>query len=425
MAPGAVPDLVVVWDVAELVAEIEDGLPVVVEVDRFAPADAPELWLRAEAGSVCRFRLTEAAGVLTLTVLPDPQFALGATPSLLAAVLVVVGRRAAGPDTERVVLDRAGPVIRGLARRLGFTGPLRRPLARPLWSAAPGGADSSPPAPDTLEEAVAALLPGVEVVRRASSRLRTASRAAQTGLSSSCELEVRGADDDRALRVTVADGRQVLVEEVALAIDTTLAMRRAFGAAGSCLRTLAFDRAHHGFRSGQVGGMAHQSIGSIHLNGAYLTAEGRLGLIRQQWERANRPGRQSRYRPSARPTDPRFTPLDGVTAHECWHVIDGVFVLERFDEAVAFRRRLGQHLGVETLEQALYGAERRATAAQRAAHARLADEVSPYATTSILEATAELFKLWWCTPDDPPPILRLFGELLDQFFHVHRRSAPG
>lgn len=45
-------------------------------------------------------------------------------------------------------------------------------------------------------------------------------------------------------------------------------------------------------------------------------------------------------------------------------------------------------------------------------------EVSAYATTNPSEATAELFKLWWCTRDDPPPIARFFGELLERYFGV-------
>ena len=49
---------------------------------------------------------------------------------------------------------------------------------------------------------------------------------------------------------------------------------------------------------------------------------------------------------------------------------------------------------------------------------RIVEEVSPYATTNMREATAELFKCWWCaTPANPPsPLVARFGALLDQYY---------
>ncbi len=78
------------------------------------------------------------------------------------------------------------------------------------------------------------------------------------------------------------------------------------------------------------------------------------------------------------------------------------------------RRQLGNYLGVETLEHALKGGTPKAPANWQAAYIRLADEVSPYATTNAREATAELFKLWWCRMGPPSPLVSRFGELVDQ-----------
>lgn len=62
------------------------------------------------------------------------------------------------------------------------------------------------------------------------------------------------------------------------------------------------------------------------------------------------------------------------------------------------RRRLGQHFGVATLEHAVLGGVLGAPEEWRNAHTQLVDEVSPYGGTARREATAEMFKLWWCSP---------------------------
>ena len=49
---------------------------------------------------------------------------------------------------------------------------------------------------------------------------------------------------------------------------------------------------------------------------------------------------------------------------------------------------------------------------------RLVDEVSEYATTNPREATAEMFKLWWCRDGAPSPVVARFGELIEEFFPV-------
>jgi hypothetical protein len=85
---------------------------------------------------------------------------------------------------------------------------------------------------------------------------------------------------------------------------------------------------------------------------------------------------------------------------------------------VEFNRALGEELGVETFEHALRGRDAGAPEPWRAGFRRIVAEVSPYATTNMREATAELFKLWWCaSPQSPPaPLVARFGALLDRYY---------
>jgi hypothetical protein len=109
--------------------------------------------------------------------------------------------------------------------------------------------------------------------------------------------------------------------------------------------------------------------------------------------------------------------IDGVVAHEYWHNLDTT-VLATPATYVEINRALGAELGVETFEHALRGREETAPVAWQQALARIVHEVSPYATTNMREATAELFKLWWCHPVDAPPapLVASFGALLDRFY---------
>ena len=111
-----------------------------------------------------------------------------------------------------------------------------------------------------------------------------------------------------------------------------------------------------------------------------------------------------------------FTAIDATTAHEMWHLVEATFEAKRYKESVEFRRQLGFHLGVATLEQAVKGHGRYAPDSWKAASKLLAEEVSLYATTNAKEATAELFKAWWCRTGDLAPVVARFGELLDEFF---------
>ena len=110
-------------------------------------------------------------------------------------------------------------------------------------------------------------------------------------------------------------------------------------------------------------------------------------------------------------------PIDGVVAHEYWHNLDTT-VLATPGVYVEINRALGAELGVETFEHALRGREATAPPAWQQALRRIMHEVSPYATTNMREATAEMFKLWWCAPPrlPPAPLVARFGALLDRYY---------
>jgi hypothetical protein len=217
-------------------------------------------------------------------------------------------------------------------------------------------------------------------------------------------------DDVDPIAVIVSDTTETLVEPVAMGIETALDVRRTFGPAGTAVRTMAFGRTQSGFRSGRVVGMAEGNLARININGSYITADGLRERYRRLVARAD-------VRPAAS-VSPNHNDIDGVVAHECWHVIEQAFTARRYKDSIEMRRALGRALGVETLEQALYGAEPNATPAERSAHERLRNEVSAYATTTIAEATAEMFKLAWCRSGVPSPIVRTFMELVVRFFAI-------
>jgi len=404
------------WDLGGLVAQLGDALPFDVSVDDRSSADRPVLVMWEGERSVVSVALSLDDGCLSIAVGRDPDVQVGLDPDAAALLLVVVTMRAGPPGLERVQLVSHDPIVRAQARRLGFTGTVRGWLARPPWSR--GELPDDPPAssraeaPD-LAAALAELVPELQVTRRrARGRMRRAAKSAATGMTRVVELDVARSGDVRPMRLVVADPPDLLIEQVALAVDTALAVRRTFGSWGSCLRVLSFVRSQSGFRQGVYAGMAQSNLGLIQLNGDYLTPDGVRSL------NAKRVRRGSPRPPALVPS--AFAPLDGVTAHECWHVIEGAYLAGHFAESVEFRREMGQYFGVASLELALYGGTDDAPPEQRIAYRRLRDEVSPYGTTDIREATAEMFKLWWCAPEPPSPMVARFGELLHRSFDVRR-----
>jgi hypothetical protein len=284
------------------------------------------------------------------------------------------------------LLDVGDELVRDAARRAGWTGGLRAPLAAP---AAPGaGATSIDPVVMVQE-----LLPGTDVSRRGFSRRVLT-------------LHAVGSDGLR-LRVKVPDRPDVMPEQLAAALDVAFGVRRRFGRMASGVHTITIDDGAGMFDDHHTAGSAQSGTGTFFLDTSLACAD----AMDAQRERLG-----GAPTVSARPVRPWFG-IDGVVAHEYWHNLDTTVVATPA-VYVELNRGLGEELGVETFEHALRGREPGAPPAWQAALRRIITEVSPYATTNWREATAELFKLWWCRPVDgpPTPLVARFGELLDRFY---------
>jgi hypothetical protein len=197
-----------------------------------------------------------------------------------------------------------------------------------------------------------------------------------------------------------------MVESVARAIDTVLAVRGLFKEHATHLDVVHFDHTSEA-EAARWAGQANAMVFSIHLNDNLVVAA--------TWV-AHRRGQEAAGGPSRSATVPHpFSRVDGVAAHEAWHQIEFKF-RGRHADYIAFKRELGAALGVETLEHAIHGRQRNAPEPLVQACQRLATTVSPYATTNPLEATAEMFKLWWCGVSNPT--IDCFGGLLDRYFGI-------
>ena len=299
------------------------------------------------------------------------------------------------------------PLFRYEVRSMGFSGGLRSPLSP--WGAS-AGASVAPRDAETLAEMVNALLG------------RTAVRAGQPPRSTMGRLANRAASgnvaplfltvaprEGRRFSVVVPQSREVLVEVVALAIDTALDIYQRLPEELKPLESIAFDRSDARFVRGKrrAAGAAHRTLARIHLNGSYASPD---GLCAARHFRAKHPP----LRPP-RQAQPPATFIDGIVAHELWHVAEGVFQGSRYRDSIEFRRRLGHVLGVATLEHAVRPRPEDGVVGQ-AALATLRSDVSEYATTNITEAMAELFEAWWWAPEPLAPVVARFGELLAEFF---------
>ncbi len=330
------------------------------------------------------------------------------------SVVALVGRQAPiDPAEVRALLDALtartpsglelmtnDPLVRDLARSHGFTGPLRGALVRAPDAPLDGTGD-----PDSVRDAVAELLPGIAVGLEANAgAARALLRRAVSGVSKTFNLSAAPEADATPTRFSVPQRDDLLVESVARCIETTIGIRRRFGPAASSARRVSFDHADFQLLHGNHAGSADRSSGLIHMNASFASVE---GLITMETVRAQRAGGGSAGVPAP------FNQIDGTTAHEMWHQMEGALEARRSMDGIDLRRRLGESLGVETLEQAVNGARPRSPDVWKVAHARLVDEVSAYGATAPLEATAEMFKLWWCAVGEPSAIVRRFGELIE------------
>ena len=332
----------------------------------------------------------DRVGVTLLTSLTIGRDGAGALVDALAAV---GDTRADGPPLVFV----HDALVRFEARTAGWAGGLREPLTRPTSASAP--AATGPPqasADDARIAVIAAMLPGTEV-RRAGFGRRVLT------------LRITDGGGRTKIRVKLPDRDDVMPETIASAVDTTLAVKRRFGRMASGVRALAFDHGGGQFADGSVAGSAESGTGTIFLNTNLAFAD---DLVAQRLRMAAEGARGV-----SAVVPPPFTALEGVVAHELWHNLDAT-IQTTPGVYFEFNRALGEELDVATFEYALRGAETAAPPEWRAAHARIVQEVSVYATTNMREATAEMFKLWWCSRPEapPPPLVVCFGALVDRYY---------
>ena len=282
----------------------------------------------------------------------------------------------------------ADELTRTEARLAGWTGPLRAPLSPPA-PAALGGAGVDPPL-----VVVQDLLPGVVVSRRGFGRTMLHLRAVAANGGFRIRLKAPGRGD-------------LMPEVVAAALDTALAIRRRYGRMAAGVHTITIDDGAGGLDDHRTVGSTQGGSGTIYLETSLAFADALAA------DRLRAGGRRGVSAVVPRP----WFHIDGVVAHEIWHNMDAT-VASTPGVYVEFNRALGEELGVETFEHALRGRDVDAPEPWRAGFRRIVEEVSPYATTNMREATAELFKLWWCaSPHSPPaPLVARFGALLDRYY---------
>ena len=244
---------------------------------------------------------------------------------------------------DRLELVTNDPLVRDVARRHGFTGSLRGPL-HPGSDGPPRGTDD----PAGVRDAVQLLVPGITVGVEANPGVaRAFLRRAVSGVSNTFNLFAAPDDHVPPTRFSVPRRGDLLVESVARCIDTTIAIRRRFGSVAATARRISFDHADFQLLHGHHAGSADRSSGLIHMNASFASLE---GLTMMEQLRAERAGGGSAGVPAP------FNQIDATTAHEIWHQMDGAIEARRSMDGIDLRRRLGEALGVETLEQAVNGA---------------------------------------------------------------------
>jgi hypothetical protein len=321
--------------------------------------------------------------------------------ALVAVIADLAADRAAGLADHRIFVHVWDDLVRYEARRLGMTGALRAPLE--MWAAGAGPlegglGDGGPGDGGSVDAA--------GLVGETDELLPSGAVSAGFGFIRRMDtFRVTDADGRRVLRVRVQQRSDLMPEVLASAIDTTLAVKQRFGRIAGGVLGLSFNQGGGNFRTGRTIGQAESATGTVFLSPNLVFADDMEAARIQAVARG--PGVSASV-------PPPFTALEGVTAHELWHNLDAAIqVAGTYTE---FNRLLGEALGVATLEHALRGGEPGAPAEWQAARVRLAREVSVYATTAPREATAEMFKLWWCSNGEVTPIVARFGELVDRFY---------
>ncbi len=329
----------------------------------------------------------------------------GYQQAVASAVLRAVTAAAARMSEGRTVLVTTEALIRHQARLGGFTGPLRGRLQLEPGPGAPApGTVPRPSGADFTDAAVLAMeirdfRPDLRItVSPPPGHLRRLAQRAAKGVDGQIRLHAAGPAGE--LDVLVPVRSDLLPEPVAMALDTAMAVKSRFPTAVRSVRALSFDLAERGMATNHVAGVANHYVAQVALNAAYCCA-GLLPALLYHPSRSG-PGRPSAATSAA-------NRIDKVTAHEFGHYFDFYFQARRYPESIEFRRQLGLVLGVPTLEAAVRGDD-------PSARDRLAHEVSPYATTNLAEAMAELFAVWWFGGPACGPLLQRYDQLIERYF---------
>ena len=378
-----------------------------------SPAAALTLGLLLEAGGGADEAMHAVADPLAFSVVPGgPTLSVtmdevGCGRREARGVLHGLRALAATGRPQRIELIASDEIVRDEVRRAGFVGRLRAPLVyEPGGRAGPPTpvAASHPQASD-LARRLEVLVPGIRVGTRATAEVvpLRARMGADRKVPVVMSLVVELPDGGPELQLSLPARRDLLVEAVAHALDTVVAVRRRFGAALHGVRHLSFEFSERGLRSGTCAGVARPATTTIRLDAAGALAEELERRPRLRWSMA-----------AGRAAPVPFAALEETVAHELWHTIEAHLEVGHPTISAELHRQLGAYFGVQTLEQAVEGGSSRSPAPWQRARAVLLEEVSAYAGTSPSEASAEMFRLWWLDRDAPPPVARHFGAVVDR-----------
>ena len=331
-------------------------------------------------------------------------------------LLVAVAQVARTAGCGRVRLRTNDAVVRSIARAEGFTGDLRADLERAIvgWEPGPDGAevlDQGSKARDhgAIAAELGRLLPDTTVTIEVGGPLARLAWRSETGMAGCARVvAVRGA---HRTHVVTPLGPALMVESLAAALDTLLALFARFAAVAGQIPPLVFGMAAMDMVLGHVSGQA--GGGRITINPAHVRVDA-VELLMDQYAAAES-GTPSRFRAAARASGRAF-PVDTVVAHEVGHCLDALAGGGRIADTTAFRVAIGHALGVASVELALRGRAVDSPPEWQQAHARLVEQISDYATTSGVELFAEIFATWWSGSEGP--VVEAFDHMTKERFPV-------
>jgi len=316
---------------------------------------------------------------------------------------------------QAVEVTTSDILVRFVARQAGLAGPLRGALSGPVsWlvphrAGEPSSWDNQRAghASVALVAQLGEMLGGVRVnVGPAGGWLRRLATSSSSGNRGSRRFRLN-TSDGLGLRCLVPDVADLIVENVARAADTAFSVMRRFPTDARNVGGIAFDQSDHGLRHGRYAAEADPTSRQIHINSGYVSVSG-LVALRDAIRANSRAGRSLQV-------EGPFNVVDGTTAHEMWHLIEASFTARRYHDSIQFRRRLGAYFGVATIEHVSHPPAGTDPAVAALASARLQEEVSAYATTLPREATAEMFKAWWCATGPPTGVVKVFADLVAEY----------